>query len=140
MCGGREEETFYRKFPPPFPHSSRLSDSPHPVAEPRETAYDRATATGRAAPGKDRTVDERQSAESWLRKALRNAPKPLPPGVFPKLLDEAEQAGFSRFTLNDVVDEWLNFGYCRVTDHVSSDIRLTREGNEYFGHRTIEDN
>nr|WP_294514790.1 hypothetical protein [uncultured Bilophila sp.] len=85
-------------------------------------------------------MDERQSAESWLRKALRNAPKPLPPGVFPKLLDEAEQAGFSRFTLNDVVDEWLNFGYCRVTDHVSSDIRLTREGNEYFGHRTIEDN
>lgn len=85
-------------------------------------------------------MDERQSAESWLRKALRNAPKPLPPGVFPKLLDEAEQAGFSRFTLNDVVDEWLNFGYCQVTDHVSSDIRLTPEGNEYFGHRTIEDN
>ena len=85
-------------------------------------------------------MDERQSAESWLRKALRNAPKPLPSGVFPKLLDEAEQAGFSRFTLNDVVDEWLNFGYCRVTDHVANDIELTPEGNEYFGHRTIEQN
>ena len=81
-----------------------------------------------------------QSAESWLRKALRNAPKPLPPGVFPKFrLDEAEQAGFSHSTLGDVVDEWLNFGYCRVTDHVSNDIALTPEGDEYFGHRTIDE-
>ena len=83
-------------------------------------------------------VHDFQSAESWLRKALRNAPKPLPSGVFPKLLDEAEQAGFSHSTLNDVVDEWLNFGYCRVTDHVSNDIALTPEGDEYFGHRTID--
>ena len=84
-------------------------------------------------------VHDFQSAESWLRKALRNAPKPLPSGVFPKLLDEAEQAGFSHSTLNDVVDEWLNFGYCRVTDHVSNDIALTPEGDEYFGHRTIDE-
>ena len=39
----------------------------------------------------------------------------------------------------DVVDEWLNFGYCRVTDHVSNDIALTPEGDEYFGHRTIDE-
>ena len=63
-------------------------------------------------------VHDFQSAESWLRKALRNAPKPLPSGVFPKLLDEAEQAGFS---------------------HVSNDIALTPEGDEYFGHRTIDE-
>lgn len=62
-------------------------------------------------PRKGFPVHDFQSAESWLRKALRNAPKPLPSGVFPKLLDEAEQAGFSHSTLNDVVDEWLNFGY-----------------------------
>ena len=46
---------------------------------------------------------------------------------------------FSHSTLNDVVDEWLNFGYCRVTDHVSNDIALTPEGDEYFGHRTIDE-
>ena len=90
-------------------------------------------------PRKGFPVYDFQSAESWLRKALRNAPKPLPPGVFPKLLDEAEQAGFSHSTLGDVVDGWLNFGYCRVTDHVSNDIALTSEGDEYFGHRTIDE-
>ena len=83
--------------------------------------------------------DETVSAESWLRKALRNAPKPLPAGFFPKLLANAEQAGFSRFALNDVVDEWLNFGYCRITDQVTSDIALTPDGNSYFSHRTVED-
>ena len=93
----------------------------------------------RTAARKGFPVHDFQSAESWLRKALRNAPKPLPSGVFPKLLDEAEQAGFSHSTLNDVVDEWLNFGYCRVTDHVSNDIALTPEGDEYFGHRTIDE-
>ena len=85
-------------------------------------------------PRKGFPVYDFQSAESWLRKALRNAPKPLPPGVFPKLLDEAAHS-----TLGDVVDEWLNFGYCRVTDHVSNDIALTSEGDEYFGHRTIDE-
>ena len=33
----------------------------------------------------------------------------------------------------------MNFGYCRVTDHVSNDIALTPEGDEYFGHRTIDE-
>lgn len=83
-------------------------------------------------------MNDLQQAESWLRKALRNAPRPLPPGVFPKLLEEAEGAGFSRFVLNDIVDEWLNFGYCRIRDHVTNDIELTPEGNVYFGHRTAE--
>ncbi len=82
-------------------------------------------------------MDDVSSAESWLRKALRNAPKPLPAGVFPKLLEDAERAGFSRWTLNDVVDEWLNFGYCRISDHVSNDITLTPDGAVYFSHRTV---
>lgn len=83
-------------------------------------------------------MNDLQQAESWLRKALRNAPWPLPPRVFPRLLQEAEEAGFSRSVLNDVVDEWLNFGYCRVTDHVTNDIELTPPGNAYFGHRIVE--
>lgn len=83
-------------------------------------------------------MNDLQQAESWLRKALRNAPRPLPPRVFPRLLQEAEEAGFSRSVLNDVVDEWLNFGYCRVTDHVTNDIELTPPGNAYFGHRIVE--
>ena len=54
-------------------------------------------------------------------------------------MDVAEQAGFTHSSLNDVVVEWLIFGYCRVTDHVSYDIALTPEGDEYFGHRTIDE-
>ena len=71
--------------------------------------------------------------------AQKGAQKRPEAASVPKLLDEAEQAGFSHSTLNDVVDEWLNFGYCRVTDHVSNDIALTPEGDEYFGHRTIDE-
>ena len=76
--------------------------------------------------------------EAWLRKMLRNAPKPLPSGVFPRLLEEAERAGFEHADLADVVDEWLNYGYCRITGHVSNDIELTAEGERYFGGRLSE--
>ena len=68
-----------------------------------------------------------------------NVTYPRPQMELVCVLDEAEQAGFSHSTLGDVVDEWLNFGYCRVTDHVSNDIALTPEGDEYFGHRTIDE-
>lgn len=81
----------------------------------------------------------REEAEAWLRKALRNAPRPLPSGVFPKLLAEAEQAGFPADILGDVVDEWLNFGYCRITDPVSNDIEILPSGGEYFGRRIVSD-
>lgn len=77
--------------------------------------------------------------EAWLRKMLRNAPKPLPAGGFPRLLEDAEKAGFEHADLADVVDEWLNYGYCRIVDHVANDIELTLEGERYFGGRLFED-
>ena len=50
---------------------------------------------------------EYQRAELWLRRAVRNAPHPLPPGRFPQLLEEAVRAGFSQSLVNDVVDAKL---------------------------------
>lgn len=76
---------------------------------------------------------EHQEAEAWLRKAVRRAPSPLPPGVFPTLLKKAEHSGFARCVLNDVVDEWLNYGYCRVTDPIANDIVLLPKGENVFG-------
>lgn len=77
--------------------------------------------------------DEVQRAEHWLRRAVRNTPRPLPPGRFPQLLDQAVAAGFARSVVNDVVDGWLNYGYCRVTDQITNDIALTDAGIVYFG-------
>lgn len=76
---------------------------------------------------------ERQTAEAWLRKAVRNAPDPLPPGVFPRLLDEAVRIGFSRSVLDDVLDLWLSYGYCRITDHITNDIELLPASAAVFG-------
>ncbi len=76
---------------------------------------------------------EYQRAELWLRRAVRNAPKPLPPGRFPQLLEQAVRAGFSQSLVNDVVDAWLHYGYCRVTDQITDDIALTPAGTAYFG-------
>lgn len=76
---------------------------------------------------------EYQEAEAWLRKAVRNAPVPLPRGMFPAFLEQGERAGFSRSLLNDVIDEWLNFGYCRITDPITNDIELLPEGEVVFG-------
>lgn len=75
---------------------------------------------------------ERQTAEAWLRNAVRNAPNPLPPGVFPRLLDEAVRIGFSRSVLDDVLDLWLSYGYCRITDHITNDIELLPAGAALF--------
>ena len=63
---------------------------------------------------------------------MRNGPRPLPPGVFPRLLAEAGQAGFSRSALLDVLDEWLNFGYCRIIDPITDDIELLPAGVSFF--------
>lgn len=71
------------------------------------------------------------------QKGAQKRPEAASVRSLPQIAGRAEQAGFSHSTLNDVVDEWLNFGYCRVTDHVSNDIALTPEGDEYFGHRTL---
>ena len=76
---------------------------------------------------------EHQEAEAWLRKAVRRAPSPLPPGVFPALLKKAEHAGFARCVLNVVVDEGINYVYCRVTDPITNDIVLLSKGENMFG-------
>lgn len=76
-----------------------------------------------------------QDAENWLRKMVRNAPHPLPQGFFPKIQLQAQEAGFSYDLINEVLDEWLNYGYCTITDPITNDIRLTAEGLYYFGKR-----
>lgn len=86
----------------------------------------------RTASCKDTSMNSSR-AESWLRRALRCAPQPLPPGRFPRILEEGEQAGFSHGQLLDALDEWLAWGYCRLTDQVSHDIQITETGRLYFG-------
>ena len=74
----------------------------------------------------------RHAAEDWLRKAVRRAPRPLPPESFPVLLREAEAAGYAPADLADVVDEWLSYGYCRITDPVSGDLAVLPAGEVYM--------
>lgn len=68
----------------------------------------------------------------WLKKAVHTAPRPLPPGYFPKILLASEQEGFSRDALLDVVDMWLNYGYCRILDPITQDIEITQSGESFF--------
>ena len=75
---------------------------------------------------------EKQRAESWLRREVAAAPRPLPRGRFPLMLQYAETAGFSRDTLLDALDEWLHFGYCRIVEQVSQDVEVLPEGEMYF--------
>jgi len=72
--------------------------------------------------------------QKWLMRAVQTAPRPLPPGCFPKILDRAEAEGLSRDRLLDVLDGWLNFGYCRIADPISNDIVITDEGERFFYH------
>lgn len=67
-------------------------------------------------------------AEQWLAKAVHNAPRPLPPGRFPAILNEAEKAGFEHGELMEIIDKWLGYGYCRILDPISNDIELTEKG------------
>lgn len=71
-------------------------------------------------------------AEDWLRRAVRSAPRPLPPERFVELTREAERAGFTRDEIADAVDEWLNYGYCRIVEPVSGALRVLPEGEAYF--------
>ncbi len=32
----------------------------------------------------------------------------------------------------DVLDEWLNYGYCRLIDPITQDIEITPEGRLFF--------
>lgn len=76
-----------------------------------------------------------QDAENWLRKMVRNAPAPLPPGFFPKIQAQAQETGISHELVNNILDEWLSYGYCTITDPITNDICLTAEGLYYFGKR-----
>lgn len=80
-------------------------------------------------------ASEKSRAESWLRREVGNAPRPLPKGRFPLILQLAETSGFSHDTLLDALDEWLHFGYCRITEQISQDIEVMPEGHAYFYRR-----
>ena len=67
-----------------------------------------------------------------LRIAVSRAPRPLPAGFFPGLMATAEEEGCSRVDMLDTLDEWLNYGYCRIIDHITQDIEITPEGEEFF--------
>ncbi|MBR4423476.1 MAG: hypothetical protein IKS68_04560 [Mailhella sp.] len=77
-------------------------------------------------------ADRAADAADWMKKTVRSAPRPLPPGCFPRILAEAEDAGFSREETLNVLDEWLNFGYCRIADHITQDIDVTFAGEMFF--------
>lgn len=74
----------------------------------------------------------RANAEIWLRKAVSNAPRPLPRGRFPQLLAEARRGGCNQEDLLDVLDLWLNYGYCRIVEQLTHDIEILPEGHAYF--------
>ena len=79
-----------------------------------------------------RHADSSAAAADWMKKAVRSSPRPLPEGFFPKILEEAVRAGFSREETLNVVDEWLNFGYCRIVDHITHDLAVTFAGEMFF--------
>jgi hypothetical protein len=68
----------------------------------------------------------------WLKKAVHSAPRPLPEGFFPRILQHSMQEGFSREDLLNILDIWLNYGYCRLIDPIMQDITITPEGERYF--------
>ncbi|WP_273524438.1 hypothetical protein [Mailhella massiliensis] len=68
----------------------------------------------------------------WLKKAVHSAPRPLPAGCFPKILEQSVEEGFLREELLNVLDEWLNYGYCRIIDPITQDMEVTPEGESFF--------
>lgn len=76
--------------------------------------------------------NELEQAQDRLYKKVGYAPRPLPPGRFPQLLKEGEKEGFDRDQLLNVLDLWLNYGFCRIIDPISQDIELTPAGEKYF--------
>lgn len=73
-----------------------------------------------------------EETREWLYKSVRNAPRPLPAGRFPQLMQQAEAGGCPHELVMNVLDEWLNFGYCRLRDPIAQDIELTEEGERFF--------
>lgn len=73
-----------------------------------------------------------EESTDWLFKAVANAPRPLPADRFPQILQQAQGQGHARENLLNTLDEWLNFGYCTLTDSIAHDIELTHEGERFF--------
>lgn len=77
-------------------------------------------------------VPSAADTREWLTRAVHNAPRPLPAGRFPQILQQARAQGHTGENLLNVLDEWLNFGYCRLIDPIAQDIELTPEGDAFF--------
>ena len=73
-----------------------------------------------------------EETRDLLKKAVKCAPRPLPPGFFPDIMRRSEEEGCSRADMLDTLDEWLNYGYCRIIDHITQDIEITEEGESFF--------
>ena len=83
--------------------------------------------------GKKRVVPATlEETRDWLYKSVGNAPRPLPPGRFPLLMRQAEDEGCPHEYVMDVLDEWLNYGYCRLRDPIVQDIEITDDGRVFF--------
>lgn len=74
----------------------------------------------------------REETRDWLYKSVRSAPRPLPAGRFPLLMRQVEAEGCPHDFVMDVLDEWLNYGYCRLIDPITQDIEITPEGRLFF--------
>lgn len=45
---------------------------------------------------------------------------------------QVEAEGCPHDFVMDVLDEWLNYGYCRLIDPITQDIEITPEGRLFF--------
>ncbi len=75
------------------------------------------------------------TAEVWLINRIRTSPRPLPLGRFPHMLKEGERIGYRSDALLDILDTWLEFGYCRIVDPITQDIEISEAGEKYFFQR-----
>lgn len=75
------------------------------------------------------TIEE---TRKWLQNAVHSAPRPLPAGFFPKILEYSVGEGFLWEDLLKVLDEWLNYGYCRIIDPITQDVEVTPKGESFF--------
>lgn len=55
-------------------------------------------------PRRKRVPATPEQTRDWLKKAVHSAPRPLPPGFFPRILEQSEREGFSREDLLNTLD------------------------------------
>ena len=83
-------------------------------------------------PRRKRAPATPEETSDWLKKAGHSAPRPHRPRFFPRILEQSVHEGFSREELLNTLDEWLNYGYCRIIDPIAQDIEITHEGERFF--------